>query len=247
MVLREAGKLTGLHFVSLWGLTGLTSIEIAADFVAIGGVTPYTQLLENKLLVRRLPSLAEAARATGATAIQNRGTLGGNIANASPAADSPPVLLAHSAALELMSCRGTRWIDYEHFHSGYKTTRLEKDEIIARIRIPITRGIKSYFRKVGTRNAQAISKVVVAATAVTHRNKIERLRFAVGSLAPFPKICTHVQAFLVGKSLNSSVVAAACQELLSDIEPIDDIRSSAYYRKRVAQNCLREFLEGLCQ
>src|SRR5437016_1472521 len=166
MVLFEAGKLEHRHFLNLWGLQELKGIEEQAHSISLGGLVTYSEIQKNKVLSNEFPLLCQAARETGAVAIQSRGTLGGNIANASPAADSPPALLVYDAALELVSARGARWVPYREFHTGYKKTVLRADELIRRIRLPRgTAGGVHYYRKVGTRRAQAISKVVMAGFA----------------------------------------------------------------------------------
>ncbi len=136
MVLLEAGKLPHRHFLDVWKLPELTGIEVAAESVAIGAATTYTQLRNNETLAREFPLLCQAASETGAIATQNRGTIGGNIANASPAADSPPALLVYDAEIELVSARGARWRPFHGFYSGYKQMDLRSDELIGRIRLP---------------------------------------------------------------------------------------------------------------
>lgn len=245
MVLFEAGILAKKKYVSLWGLRDLCGIRIEKESVIIGAATPFTDVIENRSLARLFPDLIQAAKVTGSKAIQNRGTIGGNIANASPAADTPPVLLARRAQLELTSLSGSRWIEYRDFHLDYKKTALREDELISAIRIPIRSKMHVYYRKVGTRNAQAISKVVLSSVARFSKGLVEDISIGVGSVAPFPKACTAVESFLQGKHLTEEVIAKVQGELLKDISPIDDIRSTRSYRLRVAQNCLADFLESL--
>src|SRR5438034_3557100 len=173
MVLLEAGKLPHKKFVSIWGLPELKGIEVGHEAVTLGALTTYTDVARHPLLREEFPLLAQAASETGGIATQNRGTLGGNIANASPAADSPPALLVYDAELELVSARGGRWVPYHSFHQGYKSMDLRPDELIGRIRLPRTmRGWKQYYRKVGTRHAQAISKVCFAGAALWDEHQI---------------------------------------------------------------------------
>jgi CO/xanthine dehydrogenase FAD-binding subunit len=218
MVLFEAGKLTHRMWVSIWGLAELRGIGVTPDSVTIGALTTYTEVRRNAVLAAEFPMLAEAAAQTGGIATQNRGTLGGNIANASPAADTPPALLAYDAEVELTSRRATRWIPYRTFHRGYKEMDLAPDELLTRIRLPRRfAGWTHYYRKVGTRKAQAISKVCFAGV-----KRGSEVRVALGSVAPVPLL------------LDGANLAA--------IAPIDDIRSTAHYRARVAQNLLEDFL-----
>src|ERR1700732_330104 len=164
MVLLEAGKLPNRRFVSVWALPELRGIEETPESVTLGALTTYTQIRRHPWLAREFPLLSGAAAETGGIATQNRGTLGGNIANASPAADSPPALLVYDAELELLSTSGSRWLPYRDFHTGYKQMNMRPGELIRAIRLPrATDGWKHYYRKVGTRRAQAISKGCFAA------------------------------------------------------------------------------------
>src|SRR5689334_18496995 len=163
MVLLEAGKLPHRNYVNIWPLRELRGIEIDNDHVTLGALTTYTDVQTNSVLQREFPMLCQAASETGGLAIQNRGTLGGNIVNASPAADSPPALLAYDAEIELVSRGGSRWISYDGFHTGYKQMNMRPDELLTRIRLPRNMSeLTHYYRKVGTRKAQAISKVCFA-------------------------------------------------------------------------------------
>jgi len=243
MVLLEAGRLMHKKFVSLWGLGELRGIEESPEFVTLGALTTYSEVLASPTIVNQYPLLARAAGETGGVATQNRGTLGGNIVNASPAADSPPALLAYEADLELVSAEGPRWVPYADFHTGYKTTVLAPHEIVARIRLPRRKpGWREYYRKVGTRKAQAISKVCLAAAALRDQGRIIRMRLALGSVAPAPLRCRHTEILLEGQRLSPSLVAKARQQLMAEISPIDDLRSTEMYRRRVAANLLEEFL-----
>ena len=187
--------------------------------------------------------LVQAASETGGLAIQNRGTLGGNIVNASPAADSPPALLAYDAALELVSTQGARWVPYHSFHTGYKEMSIRPDELLVRIRLPrTTRGRRQYYRKIGTRKAQAISKVCLAALAQINDDRIDDARIAFGSVAPIPLRCVKTEGALRGQKLNREIIERAKAELAREIVPIDDLRSTRNYRLRVSLNLLEDFL-----
>jgi len=244
MVLLEAGKLEHRKFVSIWKLRELRGIEEAHEHVTLGTLTTYTEVQKSEVLQREFPLLCKAAAETGCVATQNRGTLGGNIANASPAADSPPALLVYDAELELISAQGARWVRYAEFHKGYKVMDLAPHELIARIRIHRTRsGWKQYYRKVGTRAAQAISKVCFAGAARMENGRIADLRIALGSVAPTVVRCVKTEGLLrASGALTAAAVRAAQDVLAGEIAPIDDFRSTARYRRRVAQNLLAEFL-----
>jgi CO/xanthine dehydrogenase FAD-binding subunit len=246
MVLFEAGLLAHKRFVSVWHIKELKGIEVTSDHVSLGALTTYTDVQREEVLQREFPALCAAARETGGWAIQNRGTLGGNVANASPAADSPPALLAYGAQIELVSSAGARWIDYADFHTGYKQTAARPDELVARIRLPRNEpGTVSYYRKVGTRRAQAISKVCLAATARGEGKRISSARIAVGSVAPTVVRCVRTEELLNDKAPDAGLIAAARAALAEEIAPIDDVRSTADYRLRVAQNLLEEFLSNV--
>jgi CO/xanthine dehydrogenase FAD-binding subunit len=246
MVLFEAGKLPDRKLVSIWGLPELRGIKVDSEAITIGSVTTCTEIRENSMLRKEFPLLPEAASWIGGIANQNRGTLGGNIVNGSPAADSSPALLVYDAELELVSARGSRWIPYRDFHTGYRATVLRPEELLARIRLPRhTDGLRHYGRKVGTRNAQAISKVSIAVTAKLGGRLLARTRIALGSVAPTPIRCARTEAILDGRVLDAQTIARAKAEVMDETSPIDDFRSTAAYRRQVAGNLLEEFLRML--
>jgi len=243
MVLLEAGKLPHQNYLNIWNLPELRGIEVTDSHVTLGALTTYTEVQAHEILRQEFPMLCQAASETGGLAIQNRGTLGGNIVNGSPAADSPPALLAYDAELELVSRQGARWVPYHGFHTGYKEMNIRPDELLARIRLPrTTRGRKQYYRKVGTRKAQAISKVCIAALAQINGDRIDDARIAFGSVAPIPLRCIKTEGVLQGQQLNREIIEGAKAELAREIVPIDDLRSTRNYRLRVSQNLLEDFL-----
>jgi CO/xanthine dehydrogenase FAD-binding subunit len=243
MVLLESGKLSHRNYINLWNLHELRGIEITPEQITCGTLTTYTDVQANPTLRDEFPMLSQAASETGGLAIQNRGTLGGNIVNASPAADSPPALLAYDAGIELTSTNGSRWIPYHGFHTGYKQMNMGPHELLTRIRLP--RGKQPamhYYRKVGTRKAQAISKVCFAAVAHMTNNWIDDVRIALGSVAPVPLRCVRTEDWLRGKEIDQSLLATGKAELAREVSPIDDIRSTKDYRLRISQNLLADFL-----
>ncbi len=246
MVLLEAGKLPHKKFLNIWNLLELRGIETSADHVTLGALTTYTQVRRHEILAREFPLLCRAAAETGSVATQNRGTLGGNIANASPAADSPPALLVYDAEIEIVSASGVRWIPYQQFHSGYKQMDLRPSELIRRIRLPRNNDAwKQYFRKVGTRRAQAISKVCFAAAARMDAGRMSDVRIVLGSVAPTVLRAVRVEGMLRGQKPEPAILKAAQDALANEIAPIDDIRSTSRYRRTVARNLLAEFIESL--
>jgi CO/xanthine dehydrogenase FAD-binding subunit len=243
MVLLDAGTLKARRLLDIWSLTELGGVVTSADTIGIGALVTYTELLESDVVQRELPLLARAARDTGAAAIQNRGTVGGNIANASPAADLPPALLVYDAVVEVGSIRGRRHVPYSAFHRGYKQMDLAPDELILSVNLPRGRGgWKQAYRKVGTRRAQAISKICFAAAAEIDAGAVREVRIALGSVAPTVVRARAAESILRGRQLDAGLVEDACAALAMDISPIDDMRSSASYRRRVASNLLEDFL-----
>jgi CO/xanthine dehydrogenase FAD-binding subunit len=246
MVLLEAGKLPHHKFVNIWGLPELRGIEVSPAHVTLGALTTYTELRRHEIIAREFPLLCQAAAETGSIATQNRGTLGGNIANASPAADSPPALFVYDAELELVSARGARWVPYHGFWSGYKQIDLRSGEVIRRIRLPREKsGWKQYYRKVGTRRAQAISKVCFAGAARVDAGRIMDVRIALGSVAPTVLRAVQTEKTLRGERLSPAILHAAQEVLAREIAPIDDMRSTSRYRRRIVQHLLAEFCEAL--
>jgi CO/xanthine dehydrogenase FAD-binding subunit len=246
MVLLEAGILPHRNYLNIRDLKELRGITVTETHVTLGALTTYTEVQDTAILGVEFPMLCQAASETGGLAIQNRGTLGGNIVNASPAADSPPALLAYDAELELVSTQGARWLPYQGFHTGYKQMTLRPDELLARIRLPrSTFGLRQYYRKVGTRRAQAISKVCVAAVARMNDDQIADVRLAFGSVAPIPIRCVRTETVLREQRLDQGLISEAKAELAREIAPIDDIRSTRDYRLRVALNLLADFLSHL--
>jgi CO/xanthine dehydrogenase FAD-binding subunit len=246
MVLLEAGKLPHRKFLSIWKLPELRGISVTPAHVTLNALTTYSEIRRHELLAREFPLLCRAAAETGSVATQNRGTLGGNIANASPAADSPPALLVYDAELEILSASGARWVPYHGFWKGYKQIAMRGDELIRAIRVPRNHSLsKQFYRKVGTRRAQAISKVCFAGAAQMDAGRVVDVRIALGSVAPTVLRATETEKILRGEKPGPAALRAAQETLAREIAPIDDIRSTARYRLRVAQNLLAEFCESL--
>jgi CO/xanthine dehydrogenase FAD-binding subunit len=244
MVLYSAGKLPNRNLVNLWNIAELREIQVSPDRIRIGAACTYTELRNHEIISREFPLLATAASWTGGIANQNRGTLGGNIANASPAADSLPALLVYDAELTLVSVRGERRIQYGTFHTGYKQTLLAPDELIRDI--SLSRRFSGYFaytRKVGARNAEAISKVCLAALGRLSNGMIRDVHLALGSVAPVPLRLNETERALNGKKIEPLLIETARKTVAREIRPIDDIRSTARYRAAVAGNLVVEFLE----
>jgi xanthine dehydrogenase small subunit len=218
------------RFLDLQALSGLRGIRLRGETLVLGAITTFAELVASPLVRRRLPMLAAAAREIGSPQIQNRGTLGGNVANASPAGDALPVLAAAEAVVVLRSVEGERRLPFTSFCTGYRRTARRGDELIVAFEIPPVAG-RQWFRKVGTRAAQAISKVVMAAV------RAPSPRLALGSVGPTVLRARGTEALLAA----GGSVAEAQALLVTEIQPIDDIRSTAAYRRRVAASLLDQF------
>jgi CO/xanthine dehydrogenase FAD-binding subunit len=246
MVAHAAGRLNAKRLMSLWGIAALRFIETTSDSMAIGACTTFRDLRESSAVADDFPLLAQAASWIGSIANQSRATVGGNLVNGSPAADSSPALLVYDAEIELVSVRGKRRVPYSEFHIGYKKTLLGNDELVYAIHLPRRFAQhRQYLRKVGTRRAMAISKVALAGTALVEEGSVREIRLAAASLAAFPARLYRAEDAVCGQSITPAIVEAGRNALLAEVVPIDDIRSTAEYRKCVAANLLEEFLTGL--
>jgi CO/xanthine dehydrogenase FAD-binding subunit len=226
------GTLDSDRFLDLWALDPLRRITVRGNMLSIGALATFTEIIRSRLARRRLPSLVQAAREIGGVQIQNRGTLGGNVANASPAGDSLPVLAVAEAVVVLKSASEERRVPFSSFYTGYRQSVRRPDELITALEMPPVAGTQ-WFRKVGTRAAQAISKVVMAAVRL---GDTAGARVALGSVAPTVVRLPRTEAALA----SGLGLEAAVRALEEEIHPIDDLRSTAAYRRRVAGNLLRQ-------
>ncbi len=246
MVQFSAGKLPARKLVSIWNLPELRRIENLADEIQIGAGCTYTDLRECEVINREFGLLSAAAGWTGGIANQNRGTIGGNIVNGSPAADSLPALLVYEAELLLVSVKGERRVHYSSFHTDYRKTQLAPDELIRAI--CVKKRFSEYYahaRKVGARNAQAISKICLAALGRIAKGVVEDIRLAMGSVATVPLRLSATESVLKGKRIDRALLRLARAAAAAEVRPIDDIRSTARYRAGVTGNLVAEFLERL--
>ena len=231
------------RLLDIWQLDALRGIEVAADgSLVIGALSTWTDLRRSALVLRHLPVLAEAAATIGAAQIQNRGTIGGNIVNASPAGDSLPVLLAADALVVLGSTRGERVVAASDFWTGYRQTARRPDELVLRLVVPLPAGRRVRFRKVGTRRAQAISKVVMALAWRMDGEVWRDVRVALGSVAATPIRVTAAEALLEGSTGDETTADLAAVAISAAISPIDDVRSTADYRREVTGRILHRLL-----
>jgi CO/xanthine dehydrogenase FAD-binding subunit len=232
------------RMLDLWRLDELRGITLEGEAISLGALTTYTDIRRSAACREHLPVLVEAAATIGAAQIQNRGTVGGNIANASPAGDTLPVLLALDAEIVAGSARGERSIPAADFWAAYRRTALAPDELIVRVRIPLATGREARFRKIGTRRAQAISKVVMAVAWRDDRDAgtWRDVRVALGSVADRPIRVEKVETALEGRAPTPEVADLAAETLASEIQPIDDVRSTADYRRTVAARALHRII-----
>lgn len=233
------------HVLDLWRLDELRGIRLDTDTLVLGALTTYAEIRRSPDCAEHLPVLVAAAATIGAAQIQNRGTLGGNIANASPAGDTLPVLLAADARFVLGSVRGEREVPAANFWTGYRQTALAADELVIAIRIPLHARREIRFRKVGTRRAQSISKVVLS-LAWSHRQASpgawHDVRLALGSVAPTPIRARRTETLLEGRAPTPETADLAADSLARELEPIDDVRSTAEYRRLVAGRILHRMI-----
>lgn len=243
LMVGAAGRPRPMGLIDLFGLSELVGVRRSEDDLVIGAATPYAQILTNPDVQRHLPALAACVREIGAAQIQARGTMGGNVGTSSPVGDTLPVLLAHDARVRVASSAKERVLPYREFCTGYRTTALGPDELITAIEIPVpTAATRTWWRKVGTRRAQSISKVMGAFTAQLEGGKLSGCRVAFGAVADRPVRLETVEGVLEGAHAGAEVADAAAEAVRGSITPIDDVRSSADYRRFVASNLVRRFV-----
>jgi len=232
--------------IDLYGLAELVGVRALGDVVRIGAATPYVDILASDVVSKRLPMLRDCVREIGATQIQQRGTIGGNVATSSPVGDTLPVLLALNATIEVASAQGTRVIAYDDFCTGYRQTALAPDELMVAVTIPLPSfETRQLWRKIGTRGAQSIAKVSVAATAKMGDGVVKAFRLAMGAVAAQPIRLPVVEEMIVGQQPNAALGERAAAAVEAAITPLDDVRSSAFYRRKVAGNVTRRFVLSL--
>jgi CO/xanthine dehydrogenase FAD-binding subunit len=245
MVLMNAHQLDARLFLDIWRVNELRGVGDEGEHLRVGALTTYTELIRSPLVGRYAPALVAASRTVGAAQIQNRGTLGGNVVNASPAGDTLPVLAACDAELEIGSARGLRRVAFNTFYTGYRQTVLAADELLVAVRLPkLKAGERDFFHKVGTRRAQAISKVVLAARVSASERAIQAIRIGVGSVAPTVIRAPETEALLAGRPLTPDLIKQAQETIAREVSPITDLRSTAHYRRTVTgavlAKCLRQ-------
>jgi CO/xanthine dehydrogenase FAD-binding subunit len=229
--------------LDIWHLDELRGIRMESNELVVGALTTYAEIRRSPIIAEFLPAFAEAAATIGAAQIQNRGTIGGNAMNASPAGDMLPLLLACDARLIAGTAAGEHSIPVADFWPAYRRTAMEPTELLLRISIPLPAGRQLRYRKVGTRRAQAISKVVMALAWQAGGDVVwHDVHLALGSVAPTPVRAPATEAVLEGAVPAEATADLAASALAGELSPIDDVRSSADYRRAVAARVLHRLL-----
>jgi CO/xanthine dehydrogenase FAD-binding subunit len=246
MVYLESGALKSCTFLNLHGIPELHRAAAADGSFALSALSTFRDARVNPAVREAFPMLAAAAREVGGLAIQSRGTWAGNIANASPAADGVPALMAHDAEIELTSRNGSRHVPLSRFYQGYKITERRRNELITAIRLSLPApGWREYYRKVGARRRQSVSKALLAGRVLMGKDgAVKDIRLVFGSVAPYTLRAFRTEELIRGRELTPDVIEEAALGLQDEISPIDDIRSDEAYRRRVSANLLRDFLSS---
>ena len=245
MVQWASGVPAPARATSIWNLPELSAIEVFPAYLEIGAGVTHAFLVDCTEVSRHLPALAAAAATVGAAQIQARGTLGGNAANASPAGDTAPALLVTGGSVLLASIAGLREVPLAEFWTGYRQTAARPEEIIFAFRLPEKGRAIERFRKIGTRRAQAISKVMAASRIVVEKGVIRSAAIALGSVAPVPVRLAPVEALLTGQKPTPALISEAERLAQASVQPIADIRSTAEYRRWASGRLVRDALENL--
>jgi CO/xanthine dehydrogenase FAD-binding subunit len=245
MVGWNAGQMNRRGVLDLSSVRGWERLQVGAEGIRVGALVTHAQIQAHAVLAKRFPLLGAACAEVGGIAIQNRGTLAGNVANASPAGDSFPPLAVYDAVVHTISPRGRRQVAFLDVFAGVKKTTLGPSELIEAVELPFLarRPARQLFRKVGTRAAQALSKVVAAGLLWKRRDgRIDELRFAVGSVAPTVRRLRRVEELVAGQRVTRALLDRASALVAEEIAPIDDVRSTADYRRHVCRALVRSFL-----
>jgi CO/xanthine dehydrogenase FAD-binding subunit len=247
MVGWNLGLLNGKTVLDLSRLDAWRAVKATKTGLRVGSLVTHAELRRHALVRRHFPLLSDACATVGAAQIQNRGTIGGNLANASPAADTFPPLAAYEASVRIAGPAGVRELPLLELFAGVKKTHLRPGELIESVELPFPERAPdaALFRKVGTRLAQAISKTMFAGLVWRDKKgQVEEARLSFGSLAPTVRRLHAAEAYLKGRRLDAAAAAEAARLLDTDVSPIDDIRSTREYRLAASRNILRRFLEG---
>lgn len=234
------------RIMDITGIGELKAIGLEKGALVIGACATFSEIAESGLVMERAPVLSSAAQQIGARQIRNMATLGGNVATCSPAGDSLPALWVLDAVVLVAGKGGTRKISIRKFNPSYRKTELKPDEIVKALVVPeLKGGYVSAFYKVGPRKAQAISKVSLAGMARLKGRMLQDVRLAAGSVGPVVVGLARTEKTLKGKRLGEKTIEKARQTAMDEVSPIDDVRSTALYRKTVTGNLVARFLRTL--
>ena len=240
----KIGRYRPKTVIDISGIKDLRYIVDEGDKIRIGALTRMQDIVESPVIREKLPVLAEAVSMLGSWQIRNMATVGGNLCNASPAADSAPPLLVHEARIKLTSIEGTREIPITEFFVGPRKTVMYKTELLQEIIVPYDADFaKSYsYVKVGRRNSFTLSVVAIATVLKIRDGVFEDVRIALNAVAPTPVRARSVESFLKGREVGSEVIEKASELVLKDILPISDVRASAEYRKHISKVLVKDTL-----
>ena len=240
----KIGRYRPKTVIDISGIKDLRYIVDEGDKVRIGALTRMQDIVESPVIREKLPVLAEAVSMLGSWQIRNMATVGGNLCNASPAADSAPPLLVHEARIKLASIEGTREIPITEFFVGPRKTAMYKTELLQEVIVPYDADFaKSYsYVKLGRRNAFTLSVVAVATVLKVRDGVFEDVRIALNAVAPTPVRARSVESFLKGREVGSEAIEKASELVLNDISPISDVRASAEYRKHASKILVKDTL-----
>jgi len=243
MVQWRSGEISPSGFIDISAIEELREIRATGSFVEIGASATHSEIASHPRVREDFPALVAACSDVGGRQVQNLGTIGGNVMNASPAGNTLPVLMAHEAEFVAKDLKGRRVIRAEDFFTGYRQTALRHDELLASIRLPLPGEDEvSRFYRIAARRAQAVSKVSICIHGKISHGGIEWIRIALGSVAPTVMRARGTEALLAGKVIGAGLIDKARRSLADEISPIDDIRSTAGYRKYAAVGLLIRYL-----
>ncbi len=220
-----------VHLIDLGLIPELNGIVEEGGKVHIGPTTTHAQLLASKVIEEKAPALHDAARWIGSVQIRNRGTVGGNLCNASPAADTAPPLLVHGAEAQISSLKDARWVPLRDLFAGPKTTVLEPDELLTGLRFTPAANSGSSFQRIGRRKGFTLSVVNAAVYLERDGDSVKEARIALGSVAPTPIRVPRAEDTIRGKKMSESLLEEAASVCMGEAKPIDDVRGTAEYRR----------------
>jgi len=240
------GLVNPKNIIDLSALNELKYIVENKDEIRIGSLTTFDEIDTSELIKEKLQSLWAASHNVGTWQIRTLATIGGNLANGSPAADSAPPLIVHDASVLIRSINNERMVPITAFFTGPKRTVLKSNELITEIRMPKF-DTKSWWMRIGRRQANTISVVSVAVSAEIADSKFMSCKIALGSVAPTPILALKASEFLKGKEVTEENITAASDLASKESSPITDIRGSAQYRRVAVKVLTQRILKKLVE